>query len=408
MANECRLRLLQVAQRYSAYPSSGAELRIHHLATHLARHMWVTHLGFSPGGTARAAMIPHERLEFIPVARSNGYGILDLARGALGRVPFPVLNYTRENMKAAVGEQLRKSAFDIVQLESVHLAGYLPVLRAAKNRPGAIVCDWHNIESELMSRYRDGTAAVWRKLYARRSAGQLASFEKWFVNQCDLHVVVSERDREALLRYGARAPVVVIENGVDVEHFSSSPASPDRRSRVLFVGSMDYHANIDAVLSFARDAWPRIHRSLPGAVFTVVGRNPSAGVRALAAIGGIEITGTVSDTAPYYREAWAVVVPIRVAGGTRIKILEAMAAGVPVVSTGRGAEGLAAEPGRHYLLADTDQEIHAALTQLAGDPALGSRLAGAALELVRQRYDWGVLGDQLAAALARLLEAPAR
>ena len=125
MANECRLRLLQVAQRYSAYPSSGAELRIHHLATHLARHMWVTHLGFSPGGTARAAMIPHERLEFIPVARSNGYGILDLARGALGRVPFPVLNYTRENMKAAVGEQLRKSAFDIVQLESVHLAGYL-------------------------------------------------------------------------------------------------------------------------------------------------------------------------------------------------------------------------------------------------------------------------------------------
>jgi glycosyltransferase involved in cell wall biosynthesis len=408
MANDCRLRLLQVSQRFSAYPTSGAELRIHHLATHLARHMCVTHLGFSPGGVARSAVIPHERLEFIPVARSNGYGIFDLARGALGRVPFPVLNYTRENMKDALGEQLGKTAFDIVQLESVHLAGYLPLLRAARNRPRLVVCDWHNIESELMARYGDGTAAVWRKLYARRSAGQLASFEKWFADQCDLHVVVSERDRETLIRYGTRAPVLVIDNGVDVKHFSSSPDSPDRRFRVLFVGSMDYHANIDAVVSFARDAWPRIHSSLPEAVFTVVGRNPTAGVRALAAMGGIEITGTVGDTKPYYREAWAVVVPIRVAGGTRIKILEAMAAGVPVVSTGRGAEGLAAEPGLHYLLADTDHEIHAALTRLAGDPALGSRLAAAAMELVRHRYDWPVLGDRLAAALARLLEAPAR
>jgi len=138
----------------------------------------------------------------------------------------------------------------------------------------------------------------------------------------------------------------------------------------------------------------------------VVGRNPPAEVRELASIGGIEITGTVDDTAPYYRQAWAVVVPIRVAGGTRIKILEAMAAGVPVVSSARGAEGLAADPGRHYLLADSDREFRDALVTLAADPALGRRLSAAALDLVRSRYDWPVLGDRLAAALRQLLDPP--
>jgi glycosyltransferase involved in cell wall biosynthesis len=307
-------------------------------------------------------------------------------------------------MQAALAGLLEKASFDIVQLESVHLAGYLPILWNARQRPRAIVCDWHNIESEILARYSDGTASLARRLYARYSSRQLAAYERWFTSQCDLHIVVSERDRATLMRYETSSPILVIDNGVDVEGWSrsGSPETEAGRFRVLFAGSMDYHANIDAVTWFARGPWPDIRRRLPGAVFTVAGRNPSAEVRALSGLEGVEITGTVSDLAPYYREALVAVVPLRVAGGTRIKILEAMAAGVPVVSTARGAEGLAIAPGTHYILADRDTEMSAAVVDLAGDRAKRECLAAAAAALVRQKYDWSVLGDRLAAGLLSL------
>jgi len=167
---------------------------------------------------------------------------------------------------------------------------------------------------------------------------------------------------------------------------------------------MDSFENSDAVTFFAAKVWPRIRRSLPGAVFTIVGRNPSREVQALASVDGIEVTGSVADVVPYYRQAFAAVVPLRVGGGTRLKILEAMAAEVPVVSTLRGAEGLLVTPGVHYLLADDETTMYQAVVDLAGDPARREGLAAAAAAVVRQRYDWPALGDRLAAALLALLE----
>lgn len=400
-----RPRLLQLAQKFSANPTNGAELRIYHLAVCLARHMAVTHLGFSPGAATRQPVRGDGGIEFVPVPREGSYRAIDLARGALGKVPFSVLNYTRGNMQAALAGLLEKESFDIVQLESVHLAGYLPILWNARRRPRAIVCDWHNIESEILARYSDGTASLARRLYARYSSRQLTAYERWFTSQCNLHIVVSERDRDTLVRYGTSSPILVIDNGVDVEGWSRSvpPKTEAVRFRVLFAGSMDYHANIDAVTWFARGPWPEIRRRLPDAVFTIAGRNPSAEVRALGSLEGVEITGTVSDLAPYYREALVAVVPLRVAGGTRIKILEAMAAGVPVISTARGAEGLAIAPGTHYILADRDAEMSDAVADLARDGAKRERLAAAAAALVRQKYDWAVLGDRLATGLLSLL-----
>ena len=404
-AQASAVRLLQVAQRFSANPTSGAELRIFHLANELARHMSVTHLGFAPPGTADVPARGGCPIEFAAVARQGSHRIIDLARGVVGRIPYPVLNYTRRSMKSALCRRLETESFDIVLLESIHLAAYLPLLRQARNRPRAIVCDWHNIESEVLSRYSDGGVRPFRRLYGRYSAQRLAAFERWFVGQCDLHIAVSERDRDTMIRQGARTPIVVIDNGVDVARFrETGPGGGPPRNRVLYVGSMDSFENSDAVTFFAAKAWPQIRRSLPGAVFTIVGRNPSREVQALASVDGIEVTGSVADVGPYYRQAIAAVVPLRVGGGTRLKILEAMAAGVPVVSTLRGAEGLLVTPGVHYLLANDQAGMHRAVVDLAGDPAKRERLAAAAGAVVRERYDWPVLGDRLAAALFALLE----
>lgn len=366
--------------------------------------MRVTHLGFTAPGVPPGEVLTGEAVRFIPVYRPAGYRMLDLLRGAAGRVPFSVLNYTQPEMTTALAELLQKERFDIVQLESIHLAGYLSLIRAAAHPPRLIVCDWHNIESEVLQRY-SGTTSNWpRRVYAWHAARKLREYERWFVHQCGLHVAVSERDGQTLRQYGSRAPVAVIENGVDTGQFASSNAGAAKRNRILFVGAMDYHANVDGVIFFAREVWPRVAARLPDAIFTIVGRKPTAEVRALAGGQRIEVTGTVPDVRPYYGEALIAVAPLRVGGGTRLKILEAMAAGIPVVSTTLGAEGLAAEPGVDYLVADTGDAMAQAILHVALDPARWARMASAGRELVQRRYDWAAMGDALAEKLFAVLQ----
>jgi glycosyltransferase involved in cell wall biosynthesis len=158
---------------------------------------------------------------------------------------------------------------------------------------------------------------------------------------------------------------------------------------------MSYHPNIEAVLSFAARIWPAIHERHPDWHLSLVGANPPPEVRDLSRIRGVEVTGTVPDVRPYYHDALAAIVPLRSGGGTRLKILEAMAAGVPVLSTALGAEGLDVEPGRDYLLVEQDPEWLPALEALAADPARRQQIRQTALDRVRGRYDWDVIGAAL-------------
>jgi polysaccharide biosynthesis protein PslH len=397
--------LLQVAPRFCQPPTSGAEYRCLYLASRLSRHMPVTHVGFRLPGAPERTIPDTPAHRFIPVPRPDSYRPQDLVRGVVGPVPFTVLNYTRTVMSRTLQELFRTQRFDIAVLEGVHLGGYLSLLRSADCRP-LVVCDWHNVESEILDRYSATASGPLRKLYARIAARQLERYERWFVNQCDMHVVVSERDRDSLVhRYGSTKPVVVVENGVPLDYFACGEglAAGGARFRVLFSGAMDYHANVEAAGWFASAVWPEVQRAMPDAVFTIVGRNPAPAVRALAERPRVEVTGTVPDVRQYYREAAVAVVPVRVGGGTRIKILEAMAAGVPVVSTGLGAEGLAAKPGEHYVAADSAEQMSAAVIGLLRAPDECVRLASRAAGLIRQQYDWALLGDQLAEHLAGLL-----
>jgi glycosyltransferase involved in cell wall biosynthesis len=211
------------------------------------------------------------------------------------------------------------------------------------------------------------------------------------------HVVVSERDRYELLRRKPDANVHVISNGVDTTYFVPDTERQDRcdrRRTLLFVGSMDYHANIDAVTWFVRGPWPAIAEQFPSLHFVIAGRKPAPAVQALSAE-RVHVTGSVDDLRSLYANAFAVLVPLRVGGGTRLKILEAMAAGVPVISTSLGAEGLSVENGVQLLLADTEEEISRAIKSLLEDTAFRSRLVHAARRLVETEYDWRALGEQL-------------
>jgi len=398
----CRapVRILFLSPRQCWPPTSGAKLRDFHLARALGRRAEVSYVFFSQEG---APPPPAQDLccrELVAVPPPRRYTPWKIVRGLFGRWPLPVVNYTSPEMKTELSRLTKGRSFDLVHLDSIHMTGYLPLL---EKRLGTVraVYDWHNIESEIMLRYGTNTDSVPRKVYAAITARRLASLERAVLASAFGHIVCSEREGLQLLGIAPGRRVEVIDNGVDIAAWSEENEAT--RDRLLFVGAMRYHANVDAVVTFARGVWPRVHARFPGWRLTVVGADPAPEVLALRALPGVEVTGTVPEVKPYYREAVAAIAPLRSGGGTRLKILEAMAAGVPVVSTALGAEGLKVSPGRDILLAETGEEWVRALESLAEQPQLARQLAAASGALVRSQYDWNVLGERLYATYDRWL-----
>jgi len=387
------LRILFVSPRQSWPLYSGARMRDHYFAQALGRRAALTYVFFSEPGRAspQRADLPFCR-RIVPVPAPRLYTPGKIVRGVLGRWPLPVVNYTSNEMKAALAGVLREDQFDLVHLDSIHMAAYVPGV--CRQTPAPVVYNWHNIESELMRRYSAGVQPL-RKLYAAWTARRLAALERQILGQAFGHVVCSQRERAQLLGIVPEARIAVIENGVDTAFFAEPPVAPGRRHRIVFVGSMRYHGNVEAAVWFARSVWPRIRERFPAWRLTLAGYDPAPAVLALRGAENVEVTGTVEDLRPYYGEALAAIVPVRTGGGTRLKILEAMAAGVPVVSTTLGAEGLAVSPGRHLLIADREEDWLRQLSALAPQGDLWNGLVAAGRDLVRSRYDWEILGAAL-------------
>jgi sugar transferase (PEP-CTERM/EpsH1 system associated) len=397
------MRVLQLAPRVCWPLDTGAKLRNYHLARVLSRDAHVTLLAFGDSVSAELRAVYDE---VVTVPRGSGYSLGKLLRGAVGRTPLPLLNYTSQEMTDAVSRLFTENNFDVVQVESIHLMNYLRTIRASPTR-ALVICDWHNIESELMYRYSEQEQSAPRRAYARRTARLMKDFEQRALSEFDAHIAVSKRDAEALRSMNPSAKVFVIENGVDSSYYEADGSGWATRNRIVFVGSMDYHANVEGVAKFARDVWPAVHRQKPELIFTIVGKDPAPAVRELSSINGVEVTGSVDDVRPYYREAIAAVVPLNVGGGSRLKILEAMAAGVPVVSTTLGAEGLELRDGENILIADGEDRLAKAILDLRDDKASRDRIIAGGHALVAERYDWSHSGTKLIDSYRQLLSANA-
>ena len=403
-------KVLQLASANIASPTTGSQLRNYYLARELAKVMDVTHIGFGEPGEMARQTEAEDRIRVVLAPKERAYTIAKLARGALGRTPVTLLNFRSAAMAAALAKELTAAHYDSVLIEGIEMVSYLPAIKAAKNDARHVVLDWHNIESEVVARHSLNAATLLHRLYMQRTTTQLKRVENEVLDGCDFHLVTSDRERDDLLSRRPSAKVIVVENGVDARRFTEDLSRLDdgkswtERRRILFVGSMDYSANADAVEYFAEQIWPRIHQTFPELVFTIVGRNPPERVRGLGSRPGIEVTGTVADVRPSYLEALAAVVPLRVGGGTRLKILEAMAAGVPVVSTSLGAEGLRVEPETHFLLAETPIDFAAQIGRLSEDFGLWRRLSSLGRKLVETSYGWNITAGRLAEEYCSFLQ----
>jgi glycosyltransferase involved in cell wall biosynthesis len=279
--------------------------------------------------------------------------------------------------------------WDLAAAWRAHLPDGLPTVLACHD------ASWDYIAAR--ARRASGARRAALGLEARRLRG-LA--RRW-LPRYDGVVCVSEDDAQRIRALDPALRPEVVPNGVDLRGFAAVP-EVDGPPTVLFTGTMNYHPNTEGALWLAREAWPVVRRRSPGARLLIVGREPPRAVRALDGADGITVTGAVPAMAPYFASAHVVAVPILSGGGTRLKLLEAAAAGRPVVSTTRGAEGLALHGGRELLLADEPASFAAAVTALLEDPQRRRALAVAAREVVAARYGWPALGDRLAELLERV------
>ncbi len=329
------------------------------------------------------------------VARGPGYRVWDLIKGVWGPTPFSLLNYSDDEFRDIVSVASKNQPYDLLLVEDIVMAPYASVVRASKR-----VLDMHNIESHLLLRYADSSPGLLHRLYAQRTAGLLTSCEKMYGESFDLVTVCSENDKERLLENATQAEVIVVPNGVDGGVVGASTAK--RQRSLLFVGSMDYHANISAVLYFAKEIFPVLRSIVPDCEVDIVGKNPPANILSQATP-SFRVSGAVPDIRPYLERAGVVIAPLLVGGGTRLKILEAMAAGRAVVSTSVGCEGLDVKDGTHLLVADSPDEFASKVALLLEDEKQRSQIEEAAKVFVRERYSWSAIGRSLVSGISTIL-----
>ena len=262
-------------------------------------------------------------------------------------------------------------------------------MHPARRDPSDPVLDEHNIEYDIVRRTAGAEASALRRAYSAIEWRKVRREERHAWSHLDGCTLTSVRDQHMLLADEPTARTAVVPNGVDLDFFRPAPASLPRETQtLLFFGAIDYYPNTDAVLFFLNDVLAQLVARYPHLRVCIVGRKPPESILSQQSL-GVEVTGVVDDIRPWLDRADVVIVPLRIGGGTRLKILEAMAMGKAMVSTSLGAEGLDVVPERDLLFADDAAAFAAQIGRLLDDPALGRRIGAAARRVVEARYGWG-------------------
>jgi glycosyltransferase involved in cell wall biosynthesis len=377
----------------------GGHLRSYHLLRALAASCRVRLVAPSACCDADTiAGLTNAGIDFRPVPVPPRAGWREAYRAARAAATAqPYVMYSRHRWRA-VQEALAREAIvdppDVWYLDHLDSFVYASVCGTTP-----FVLDCHNVYSELVERTADESRDELRRRYLRREARLLARMEQRAVREASAVMAVSDRDARHFADLGA-SRVYLAPNGVDTRAYAAVRAGGRSAApAILFVGTMSWVPNVSAVQFLASVVLPRVRRRIPAARLRVVGADPTPEVRALAALPGVEVTGRVEDITPYLSDAHVLAVPLEAGGGTRLKILEAFAAGLPVVATPVAAEGLAVITDYHLSIVDRERFADA-VTDLLLAPARGARFATHGRKLAAERYDWSAIGQVAYRAVA--------
>jgi glycosyltransferase involved in cell wall biosynthesis len=392
--NAERLNILYVSQMPAGPPRCGAQARISGLMSKLAQRHDLSAVMLVDDefdiDECRRSMQAYCR-DLVLIRNPNGREgltkrLVQLRSLASGK-SFERLRVIFPDMRRAIDRTLHAKRFDIVNLEFTFLGHYDLRQAPPGERKPCLVVDSHNIDYDLVRQYSD-VGGIARRLYTEVNWRKLRREELGTYRAADGVYLCSAADQQKLREEAPGLRTTVIPNAADVDFYKPRPDDPRPDGQtVVFFGLMSYMPNIDGVTYLLREIWPRIAEANPTAKCKIIGGSPPPSLLAMAGP-RIEFTGFVSDLRPHLAQAAAIVVPLRIGGGTRLKIVEAMAMGKAIVSTAIGAEGIEAVPERDILIADEPEAFAAAVGRLLSEPDLASRIGNSARQLSETRYSW--------------------
>jgi glycosyltransferase involved in cell wall biosynthesis len=378
---------------------TGGKIRSYNILKHLSRSHEVTLLSYYGGQrdldyeAAIAQELPGTRT--IHTAAPDDSVLaqsLDYLLRVFQPAPFAVTKFTHAEVKRTLASWLGGNRFDVAVCDFLSASLNFP-------HPHAVPCVLfqHNVETALWRRLASKESNPARRLAYRIEAVKMARYEAATLSRFSRVIAVSEHDRKQMLQVDRNCEITVVPTGVDTHRFAVAPHAETEPPRIVFTGSMDWEPNIDAVSYFCQEIFPQVRAEFPSVVFQIVGRNPHPKVKRLAS-DSVQVTGTVPSVADYLRDSTVVVVPLRIGGGTRLKIFEAMAIGKALVSTSIGAEGLEVQSGRDLLLADTPSAFADAILLLLRNGELRRKYEQAAVKLATE-HDWSHIVGRFASVL---------
>jgi glycosyltransferase involved in cell wall biosynthesis len=392
-------------------PRFGAQARVHGLMTQLARRHDLTAAmmvdeEFDADECRRAMQAYCREVVLVPNPWGrDGFTKRLLQVRSLASVrSFERLRVTLPILQQTLDRILRASRFDVVNLEFPYL-GHYDLRRAPPGQKlPSLVVDSHEIAYDLARQFASADGSLGRRLYAGANWRKLRREELGTYRDADGVYLCSAADERRLLDQVPGVRTAVVPNAADVDYYRPRPTDPPPDGRtVVYFGLLSTVPNVDGVTHFAQNIWPRIAAAHPDARLKIIGGRPPPSLLALAGP-RIELTGFVSDLRPHLAAAAAVVVPLRLGGGTRLKIVEAMAMGKAIVSTKLGAEGIEAVPGRDLLIEDEPAAFADAVNRLLAEPDLARRIGQSARQLAVDRYGWSGAARALEGFYRRILE----
>jgi len=375
----------------------GGKIRTYQMLKEMKRHHHITYLTLDEIGNDP---FPHEQAheychELICVPHrthdkftAQFYG--ELALNLVSPLPYFIQKYRSPAMARMLKSVLSEQRPDLLVCDFLH-----PSVNMPDTMPCPSVLFQHNVEAMIWQRHYQEQANPLKKAYLCNQWQKTQRYEQAACQRFDRVVAVSADDGATMKREYGLCTVSDIPTGVDTAYFQRTAAASSDPHQLVFTGSMDWLPNEDGILYFTEQILPRIRQVLPGVRLTIVGRNPSPRLVQLSRKdSSVTITGRVEDVRPYMEQAGAYIVPIRIGGGTRLKVYEAMAMEMPVVSTRIGAEGLPVHDGEDLLFADTPEDFASAVIRVLTDARLARALGAHAAATVRERYGWGNVATQ--------------
>jgi glycosyltransferase involved in cell wall biosynthesis len=393
------MKILWIKTDFLHPTTGGGQIRTLAMLQRLHRDHEVHYVAFdnaeSPEGRERASEystraypVPH----VVPDKETPAF-IPQLIGGLTSSLPVAVTRFRSPAMKSQIAELTSRIRFDAIVCDFLFPAPNVPDLSQA-------VLFQHNVEAVIWKRRTDHAPTPLHRWYIGLQYKRMLAYEKEVCRRVRRVIAVSLADAATFKHDYSVKDVRSVQTGVDLDYFRPPPNPPARKADLLFLGSMDWMPNVDGIKWFVSDVLPLIHAKRPQTTLALVGRKPTAEILALARRDSrIVVSGTVPDVRPWLHGSTVSIVPLRIGGGTRLKIYEAVAARVPVVSTTIGAEGLAATNGVHIRLEDSPERLAACCLELLDNESERRRLSEAAYDLVASKYSW----DAVTAEFAQLL-----